>query len=106
MKVAVITGAANGIGLALSEVNLQRGNTVVMVDKDGIKLKQEAERLLSQFPEKILEIPCDVTQSNEVVQLVKQIEEQLGRVDWIYNNAGIIGQLAPFGTYVLNISKR
>ena len=95
MNVAVITGAANGIGLALCQVNLQRGNTVVMVDKDSIKLKQEAKRLLALFPEKILEISCDVTQPNEVTQLVKQIVDQLGRVDWIYNNAGIIGQLAP-----------
>ncbi|MCE0724268.1 MULTISPECIES: SDR family NAD(P)-dependent oxidoreductase [Legionella] len=95
MKVAVITGAANGIGLALSQVNLQRGNIVVMVDKDEIKLKQEAKRLLSLFPEKILEIPCDVTQPNDVAQLAQRVESQLGRIDWIYNNAGIIGQLGP-----------
>ncbi|WP_058476011.1 SDR family NAD(P)-dependent oxidoreductase [Legionella steigerwaltii] len=95
MKVAAITGAANGIGLALSQFHLQRGNTVVMVDKDSIKLKQEVERLLTLFPGKILEIPCDVTQPNEVALLVEQIESQLGRIDWIYNNAGIIGQLAP-----------
>ncbi|AWN74766.1 SDR family oxidoreductase [Legionella anisa] len=95
MKVAVITGAANGIGLALSEINLQRGNIVVMVDKDEMKLKQEAERLLTLFPEKILEISCDITQPTDVAQLTQLVENKLGRIDWIYNNAGIIGQLAP-----------
>ncbi|KTD40682.1 SDR family NAD(P)-dependent oxidoreductase [Legionella parisiensis] len=95
MRVAVITGAANGIGLALSQVHLQRGNIVVMVDKDEIKLKQEAERLWSLFPEKLLEISCDITQLNDVAQLVQRVESKLGRIDWIYNNAGIIGQLGP-----------
>ncbi|KTC88652.1 SDR family oxidoreductase [Fluoribacter dumoffii] len=96
MKVAVITGAANGIGLALSQVNLQGGYTVVMVDKDDIKLQQEAKNLLALYPDKVLPIACDVTQPAEVAQMVLEIENQLGRVDWIYNNAGIIGQLAPF----------
>jgi len=95
MKVAVITGAASGIGLALTQVNLQRGNFTVMVDKDITKLNQEAEQLLLQFPGKILAYSCDVAKKEDVEQLVQQIKHQSGRVDYIYNNAGIIGQLAP-----------
>lgn len=95
MKVAVITGAANGIGLALSQVHLQLGITVVMSDKDSAKLKNESKSLKAQFPGKVLAIPCDVTQAEEVAQLAQQSQNELGRVDWIYNNAGIIGQLAP-----------
>ncbi|EHL31483.1 SDR family NAD(P)-dependent oxidoreductase [Legionella drancourtii] len=95
MKVAVITGAANGIGLALSQVHLRRGITVVMVDKDSNKLLHEAERLKTEFPEKIIAISCDVTNKHEVTQLAQQTQNELGRVDWLYNNAGIIGQLAP-----------
>ncbi|MCW8443225.1 SDR family oxidoreductase [Fluoribacter gormanii] len=95
MKVAVITGAANGIGLALSLVNLQQGNTVVMIDKDSIKLKQETERLSPLFPEQILPISCDVTQTDDVARLAQEVESKLGRIDWIYNNAGIIGPLEP-----------
>jgi short-subunit dehydrogenase len=95
MKIAVITGAANGIGLALSQVHLQQGNTVVMVDKDEVKLKQESEQLLTLFPGKILKIICDITQADEVNQLAQQVNNKLGRVDWLYNNAGIIGQLGP-----------
>ncbi len=95
MKVAVITGAANGIGLALSQAHLQRDIMAVMVDKDSAKLNKEAEQLKSNFPGKILAISCDVTNKDEVSKLAQQIEKQLGRIDWIYNNAGIIGQLAP-----------
>lgn len=95
MKVAVITGAANGIGLALSQIYLQQNVFVVLVDKDQIKLNEEAERLKADFPQQVLAIACDVTNQQEVAQLAQQTEQQLGRVDWIYNNAGIIGQLAP-----------
>ncbi|MFT4060502.1 MAG: SDR family NAD(P)-dependent oxidoreductase [Legionella sp.] len=95
MKVAVITGAANGIGLALSQIYLQKDNTVVMVDKDNTKLQAEIAQLSTKYPQKILAITCDVTQKDEVVELAAQTQQKLGRVDYIYNNAGIIGQLAP-----------
>ncbi|MDR3442633.1 MAG: SDR family NAD(P)-dependent oxidoreductase [Legionella sp.] len=95
MKVAVITGAANGIGLALSQLHVQQGITTVMVDKDSVKLQNEAKHLEATFPGTILTITCDVTKADEVAQLAQQTEKELGRVDWIYNNAGIIGQLAP-----------
>jgi NAD(P)-dependent dehydrogenase (short-subunit alcohol dehydrogenase family) len=95
MKVAVITGAASGIGLALSTVCLQKGIHTVMVDKDHLKLEHEADRLLSEFPSLVTALACDVSNPAEVEHLVHQIEQQLGQVDWIYNNAGIIGDLAP-----------
>ncbi|WP_045095008.1 SDR family NAD(P)-dependent oxidoreductase [Legionella fallonii] len=95
MKVAVITGAANGIGLALSLINLQQGKTVVMVDKDHAKLAHEATQLIAQFPNQVIHFSCDITQVSEVNDLVQLIEQQLGRIDYIYNNAGIIGTLAP-----------
>jgi NAD(P)-dependent dehydrogenase (short-subunit alcohol dehydrogenase family) len=95
MKVSLITGAANGIGLALSSVCLHKGYTVVMVDNDEAKLNHEAEQLNAQFPNQVHAFACDVTQSHEVMQLAKQVQQELSRVDWIFNNAGIIGHLAP-----------
>lgn len=95
MKVAVITGAASGIGRALSFVYLQRGTIVVLADKDCAKLNNEAGQLISEFPGKVLAIPCDITKPNDVEHLVQQTYEQLGQVDFLYNNAGIIGTLAP-----------
>jgi NAD(P)-dependent dehydrogenase (short-subunit alcohol dehydrogenase family) len=95
MKVAVITGAASGIGLALTQVHLKQDIMVVMVDKNKAKLHDEAEQLKTDFPNKVFAIYCDVSKKKEVVQLAEQIEKEFKRVDWIYNNAGIIGQLAP-----------
>jgi NAD(P)-dependent dehydrogenase (short-subunit alcohol dehydrogenase family) len=95
MRVAVITGAASGIGLALSLVHLQKGIMVVMSDKDRSKLSLEAKQLEIQFPGQVVNVPCDVSKTEEVDLLVQYIQRQLGRVDWIYNNAGIVGNLAP-----------
>lgn len=95
MKVAVITGAASGIGLALSRVNLQNGIRVFMVDKDLGKLENEAQQLLTDFPEQVIVHRCDVTQSQEVEHLFQLIAAQVDHVDFVYNNAGIIGNLAP-----------
>lgn len=95
MKVAVITGAASGIGLALSQVHLKQGNSVVMVDNNKAKLTQEAKQLTLHFPGKVFPVSCDVSKNTEVIELVEQIKQKPGYVDWIYNNAGIIGQLAP-----------
>lgn len=95
MNVAVITGAANGIGLALSQLYLQRGATVVMVDRNSAKLNEEARKLQSELSGQVLPYSYDVSNKDEVLELATKTTRELGRVDWIYNNAGIIGQLAP-----------
>jgi len=95
MKVAIITGAASGIGFALTCVYLNRGITVVMVDKDLVKLKNEALSLSKEYGDLVVHFPCDITKPNEVEALVHFIDTQFERIDWIYNNAGIIGSLAP-----------
>lgn len=95
MRVAVITGAASGIGLALSLVCLQKGISVVMADKDGSKLNLEALQFISKFPDQVFIFPCDVSKIDEVDKLMQFTDKELGRIDWIYNNAGIIGSLAP-----------
>ncbi|WP_298627761.1 SDR family oxidoreductase [uncultured Legionella sp.] len=95
MKVAVITGAANGIGLALSQVCLQRGFNVVMVDKDGTKLRDERNKLIEQYPEQVIQVTCDITKPDEVEHLLSVVDQEFGQVDWIFNNAGIIGNLGP-----------
>lgn len=95
MKVAVITGAASGIGLALSLHYLQHGTTVVMADKDASRLTLEAHKLITQFPGQVLSCPCDITDPTQIDLLVNLVINHSGRVDWIYNNAGIIGNLGP-----------
>ena len=59
------------------------------------KLIHEAKQLEAQFPGRVYNIPCDITKTEEVESLVQATMRLLKRVDWIYNNAGIIGNLAP-----------
>lgn len=94
-KVAIITGAASGIGLALSQICLQKELSVVMVDKNYDKLQNEAQNLSDQYPNQIHSFQCDVTKPQEVEQLAQEIEKNIGPISWIFNNAGIIGDLAP-----------
>ncbi|HAT6933247.1 TPA: SDR family NAD(P)-dependent oxidoreductase [Legionella pneumophila] len=96
MNVVIITGAASGIGHALSQVCLSNGKTIVMVDKNQDKLHTEAQSFMTKFsPEHVICFACDVTQPSEVERLAEYSCKQLGQVDWIFNNAGIIGNLLP-----------
>lgn len=95
MKTAVITGAASGIGLALTKTYLQQNVFVVMVDNDNDKLKSESESLLISYPKQLLSIPCDITRAREVELLANLVANNCEQIDYLFNNAGIIGTLSP-----------
>lgn len=94
-KVAVITGAASGIGLALAQVCLQRGIRVVMADNAVTTLCDRVEQLSHQSKTEVLGVVCDVTKAESLRHLAKQTYEHFNRVDWLFNNAGVSGHLAP-----------
>ncbi|STX51252.1 oxidoreductase dehydrogenase, short chain [Legionella busanensis] len=94
-RVAVITGAANGIGLALTQHCLQRGMNVVMADNDISTLCDRVEQLSVQAEAEILGVTCDVTKPENLKHLAKQTIERFERIDWVFNNAGICGHLEP-----------
>ncbi len=87
-RVAIITGAARGIGLATTELMLEEGATVVMVDYDQQALSKAANTLNNVLP-----IECDVSQPDQVQQMIATTLEQHGRIDCLVNNAGV----ADFG---------
>lgn len=95
MKTVCVTGAASGIGLALTEVCLQKTFTVIMVDKNSVELQHQAERLTQQFPHQLSTVHCDITKPEETTQLAQFAEQHHSQIDWLFNNAGIIGHLAP-----------
>lgn len=94
-RVAVITGAASGLGLAITRKCLDRNMHVVMADINVTKLCDEVEQLSNQYSSEILGVVTDVTKAASVNHLAEQTFEQFSRVDWLFNNAGICGQLAP-----------
>ncbi|KGP62699.1 short-chain dehydrogenase [Legionella norrlandica] len=95
MNVVVVTGAASGIGLALSRICLQKGKTVVMVDNNEDHLRKAETQFSNDFANQVICASCDITQEHQVEELAQLVYRQLGQIDWIFNNAGIIGPLLP-----------
>ena len=86
-KVALITGAARGIGLATAKKFLSEGWRVVLLDIDGDKLSSAYDAI--NDPENTLAIVCDVSKPDKVGDAVKQIIVKFERIDALVNNAGI-----------------
>jgi NAD(P)-dependent dehydrogenase (short-subunit alcohol dehydrogenase family) len=84
-KIAIITGAAQGIGLGVARLFAAEGAQVVLADWDD----QHGRAAASQIREAVF-IPCDVGDATQARQLVVQTANQFGRVDVCVNNAGII----------------
>jgi NAD(P)-dependent dehydrogenase (short-subunit alcohol dehydrogenase family) len=86
--VAVVTGAASGLGLAMAEVMADNGARVVMLDinKDG--LKAQVDRLRARNQE-IEGIPVDVGDSDALIQTIDSVARKYGRLDAVFANAGI-----------------
>ena len=91
-KVAIITGAVSGIGLAAARRFVQEGASVVVVDLDEQKVAQVAQDLGA---ERALGFAADVTDEQRVVQLVAATVQRFGKVDIYYNNAGIPMSATP-----------
>ncbi len=87
-QVAVVTGAASGIGRGTSLELAKAGAHVVVADinESGLQeVKQEIERL----GRKALPVHCDVSKKEELERLAKRAVTEMGQVDILYNNAGV-----------------
>jgi NAD(P)-dependent dehydrogenase (short-subunit alcohol dehydrogenase family) len=90
-RVAVITGAASGIGWALTQACVQRNMAIVMADVAEESLHQKAQ----QIGGPVLPVVCDVKHFEQVEQLAEQAFQQFKHVDLVINNAGICAPFAP-----------
>jgi NAD(P)-dependent dehydrogenase (short-subunit alcohol dehydrogenase family) len=86
-KVALVTGAARGIGLAVARIFLDQGWRVALLDIDGAALADSADRLAQ--PARVLALECDVAEPAQVQAAVSATEVHFGRIDALVNNAGI-----------------
>ena len=94
-KVAVVTGAASGIGLAISQRLADEGASVVLVDLAGTAVEQAAASLIASGA-LALAVAADVTSRVDVEQYVQAAVAAYGGIDFFFNNAGILGQVGPF----------
>jgi 3-oxoacyl-[acyl-carrier protein] reductase len=88
-RVAIITGAARGIGKAIGLTFVREGAKVALVDVD-IGSLETAKNDIKNSSGQVIIIPCDITKSVEVRAMVNQVQKTFGRVDILVNNAGII----------------
>jgi len=86
-KVAIISGAAGGIGYATAEKFLEEGASVMICDMDAARLAAAAETLSQKG--KVLWEALSITDVEAVEAMVKRTKEELGSVDILINNAGI-----------------
>ena len=86
-RVAVVTGAARGIGLAIAERFLRERYRVALLDIDRKTLRATERRL--DEPERVLALGCDVSVPRQVAAAVARVAKGFGRVDALVNNAGI-----------------
>lgn len=87
-KVAVVTGAASGLGVIFAEAMAEAGANVVCADIDLEGLKQTVASV-EKIGRKALAVRCDVSNEDEVIEMVRQTVEMFGRLDILFNNAGI-----------------
>jgi NAD(P)-dependent dehydrogenase (short-subunit alcohol dehydrogenase family) len=95
-KVAIITGGANGIGLATAKRFLDEGAQVMIVDNDAAALKRASEELSSS---QLQHCQADVSRSADVKKYVDATLSAFGGIDVFFNNAGIEGTVSPMATY-------
>lgn len=92
-KVALVTGAASGLGLATAKAFAEAGAAVVLADWNENEV-QAAAKDLADRGHKTLAVTCDVSDDAQVEAMVKKTVAEFGRLDAAYNNAGIQNVLA------------
>jgi 2-dehydro-3-deoxy-L-rhamnonate dehydrogenase (NAD+) len=89
-RTALVTGAARGIGLAITERLIADGARVAMADRDPV-----VEAGAARFGGSALAVPGDVTSPADVDRIVRAAVDRWGRLDVVVNNAGISGRSYP-----------
>jgi len=89
-QVAIVTGAAGGIGLATCRRLAREGARVVLADHDAAKSEAAAEQLRAAGARDVLPFECDVAQADAVTRCVDAAIARWGRLDVVVNNAGVM----------------
>jgi len=93
-KVALVTGAASGMGLAAAQAFAEAGAAVALADFREDVVMAETQKLVAAGHNAIA-IRCDVSDDAQVEQMVERVVSEFGRLDAAFNNAGVMAHIAP-----------
>lgn len=88
-KIAVITGGSVGIGLAVAKGLAEEGVHLVLCARNQTRLDEEAMAISDQFGVEVTGIKADVSKTEDLEELVRQISEKYDGIDILINNAGV-----------------
>jgi len=93
-QVAIVTGGGRGIGRAMAQALARAGAAVAVVARTAEQLAETAA-LIEEAGGRAVAFPADVTDQRAIERTVAQVEEQLGSLDLLVNNAGVGGPIGP-----------
>ncbi len=93
-KVALVTGAASGMGLATARAFAAAGAAVVLADVKEASVRAAAEELVANG-HRAIGVVCDVSDDAQVAAMVERTVAEFGRLDAAFNNAGVMAAIAP-----------
>lgn len=106
-KTIIITGAGMGLGYAAAKELASQGANLVLVDYNEKGLADAKAEISKAFPDvKIITVVADVSKEEAVKNYVDEAVKAFGRIDGLYNNAGIEGKQASITEYDVNIFKK
>ncbi len=89
-KIAIVTGSSRGIGFSIAKAFVKEGASVVICGSRQSSADKAKEKILSEYPDAdLLAIGVNVTDTNEIVNLVSETVNRWGRIDILVNNAGV-----------------
>src|ERR1700692_820718 len=94
-KIAVITGAGSGIGRATAHALIEAGWNVVLAGRRRDMLEETAARVQAP-PPRTLAVPTDIRDPAQIAALFEAVKATYGRIDLLFNNAGISTRGIPF----------
>jgi NAD(P)-dependent dehydrogenase (short-subunit alcohol dehydrogenase family) len=106
-KVIIITGAGMGLGFAAAKELASKGANLTLVDYNEAGLENAKQEISTAFPDvKIITVVADVSDESAVKNYVDETVKAFGRIDGLYNNAGIEGKQASITEYDVNMFKK
>lgn len=103
-QVALVTGGSRGLGLLIARELIDQGCRVAVCARDAVEL-ESARRELERTGAHVLTVACDVSDSEQVARMIESVEGDLGPVEILVNNAGLI-QVGPLDSMQLEDFER